>query len=149
MIGVNNLTTISIDENFVKGVAKKILVGEGKRGKGLSIAFVGSDRIKEINKKYRKKNQTTDVLSFSELEIPMEKFKVFPVQEKENLGEIIICLKRVKRNAKKDGSDFKTEFVRVLIHGVLHLLGYDHKKPKQREEMKNKQDFYLSKILTK
>jgi len=148
MIEINNLTTIPIDEDFIKKIVKKVLVGEGKERKRLSIALVGPNEIKKANKKYRKKNQVTDVLSFPDSEISIEKFEMFAVQEGESLGEIIICPKKVKKNAKKYGLDFETEFVKVLIHGILHLLGYDHEEPKENEKMKNKQDFYLSKIFT-
>ena len=148
MIEINNLTTIPIDEDFIKKIVKKVLVGEDKERKRLSIALVGPNEIKKANKKYRKKNQATDVLSFPDSEISIEKFEMFAVQERESLGEIIICPKKVKKNAKKYGLDFETEFVKVLIHGILHLLGYDHEEPKENEKMKNKQDFYLSKMFT-
>jgi len=146
MIEINNLTTIPIDEDFIKKIVRKVLIGENKERKRLSIALIGPSEIKKANKKYRKKNQTTDVLSFSNSEVSTKKFEMFAVQEKESLGEIIICPEKVKKNAKKYGLDFKTEFVKVLIHGILHLLGYNHEKPKENEKMKNKQDFYLSKI---
>lgn len=75
----------------------------------LSIALVGQKRIRELNKKYRGKDKATDVLSFS-------------------YGEIVICLDKVA----------KGELARVLIHGILHLLGFGHDK--------SKEDYYLSKI---
>jgi len=148
MIEINNLTATPIDEDFVKRVVETVLIGENKPKKELSIALVGPSRIKKINKKYRRENQVTDVLSFSESEIPIEKFEVFSIHEKENLGEIVICLKRVRKNAKRRNLDFEVEFVEVLIHGILHLLGYDHRESKQSKNMKDKQNLYNSKILT-
>lgn len=60
MIEVNNLTTVSINEEFLKEVANKVLIGENKEGK-LSIALVGQGRMRALNKKYRQKNRVTKV----------------------------------------------------------------------------------------
>jgi len=63
------------------------------------------------------------------------------------LGEIVICLREVKKNARRFNSTFKKELVRVLIHGILHLLGYDHEKlEKEAEKMEEKENYYLSQI---
>lgn len=111
MIEINNLTGLAVDEKFLKKVAKIVLRGEKTQNFDLSIAFVSRARIKEINKKYRKKNKVTDVLSFS------------------GINEIIICPQEARK-----------ELARVLIHGILHLLGYSH------EKMKGKEEYYLLKI---
>jgi probable rRNA maturation factor len=124
MIEVNNLTTNRADKNFLKKVAKKVLAGENKKIE-LSIALVGQARIKKLNKKYRKQNRATDVLSFLY----------------DNSGEIVICLREVKKNARKFNSTYKRELARVLIHGLLHILAYSH------QAMRGKEDYYLSKTL--
>jgi len=132
MIEINNLTTVSVDEEFLKKIAKKVLQGEKKENKDLSIALVGQKRMRELNKKYRGKNQVTDVLAFPG----------------DGLGEIVICSKEVRKNAKKFDSTFGKELARVLIHGILHLLGYDHEKNETAaRQMEKKQDYYFSKIL--
>ncbi len=95
---------------LLKQVARKVLAKEGKSGLELSIALIGQKRIKELNKKYRKKNRPTDVLSF--------KFDDF--------GEVVICPEEVGENAKKYRSSFKQELARVLSHGILHILGHHH-----------------------
>ncbi len=134
MIEINNLTAAIVNKEFLKKVAKIVLKGENKREVGLSIALVGPTRIKELNKKYRGKDKTTDILSFS------SNFQL-------ELGEIVICLSEVKKNAKEFDSIFKRELSRVLIHGILHLLGYDHEKSKKEaEEMEAKQEYYSYKI---
>ena len=139
MIEINNLTANPIDEKFLKRVARKVLKspsfakaaeGEGKEF-DLSIALVGPGRIKELNKKYRKKNRVTDVLSFLY----------------NDSGEIIICPTKVKENAKRFKSTFEKELARVLIHGILHLFGYDHEiSERKAKEMEEKQNYYLSKV---
>jgi len=129
MIEVNNLTTSQVDENFVKRIVEGVLKGE-KKQRDISVAFIGEGRMRKLNKKYRKKNKVTDVLTFGG-----------------GLGEIVICLREVKKNAKKFNSSFQEELAQVLIHGVLHLLSYNHEKSKEEEEkMRKKEEYYLQKI---
>lgn len=128
MVEINNLTTSDIDEEFLKGVAKKVLKGEDRKEVGLSIVFVGQGKMRKLNKKYRGKNKVTDVLSFDN-----------------GLNEIVICLREVKKNAKRFKSTFKKELARVLIHGILHLLGYEHEKDKKEaKKMEKRQEYHLN-----
>ena len=97
--------------------------------------------IKLLNKKFRKKNKATDVLSFPfqtkpELEIKIKKEKEI------YLGDIIINLNKIKN--KKVLKYFKFEFDRLWIHGLVHLLGYDHKKDKDFLKMKQIEKKYLN-----
>lgn len=144
MIEINNLTTSTVDEGFLKEVAEVILKEENKKRGRISLALVGSVRIREINKKYRKKNRITDVLAFPESKVLLNKFKADPLQQFLGLGEIVICLKEVRKNAKEFKSTYEKELARVLIHGILHLLGYNHEKDKQKAEiMRKKEEYYL------
>ncbi len=132
MIEINNLTANAIDEELLKMICEKVLQGEKTKEKNLSIAFVGQGRMREINKKYRGKNRATDVFSFPN----------------DGLGEIVICLREVRKNSKRFALPFKQELAQVLIHGILHLLGYDHEKTsaswrKEANKMKEKQNYYL------
>lgn len=127
-VEINNLVADRGNKKFLKKIAKRILVEENEKNLGLSIALVSQTAIKKINKKYRKKNKTTDVLSFFY----------------GNEGEIVICPEVVKKNAKKFGIPFKKELIRILIHGIMHLLGYDHEKNEKKAElMEEKQNYYL------
>ncbi|GAG81853.1 unnamed protein product [marine sediment metagenome] len=101
MIEINNLTKERVDENLLRKITEKVF-GEKK---DLSVALVGQARIKELNKKYRKKNRITDVLSF----------------QYNGSGEIVICLSEVKKNAKRFKSTFNEELARVLTHGIKNL----------------------------
>jgi len=130
MIEINNLTDFSVSKDFFKKIAKKVLEREGKKI-NLSIALVTPNRIKELNKKYRKKNKATDILSF----------------KYNGSGEIVICLGIIKKNAKKYKLTFKKELSQVLIHGILHLLGYNHENSKREaKKMEKKENYYLEKI---
>jgi probable rRNA maturation factor len=132
MIEINNLTAFSINKKYLEKLALNILKKESgiaAKKKNLSIALVAPIRIKELNRRYRKKNRPTDVLSF---------------QDTDTFGEILICPAEVERNARKSNSNFKKELSRVLIHGILHLLGYDHKKNEEEDIMKKKEEYYLN-----
>lgn len=149
MIEINNLTKFYLDEKKLKEIIKKVLIRKFKKI-DLSVAFVNSEVIKNLNKKYRKKNQTTDILSFAGFKKTEKQFKVKKTGKNVNLGEIIICPKEVGKNAKRFKSKFENELYRVLIHGILHLLGYDHEKSKnQAKLMEKKQDYYFQKIINK
>jgi probable rRNA maturation factor len=131
---INNLTKFTADKKSFSQVAKIVLRGENKGTATLSLAFVDEKEMQKLNKNFRKKNKPTDVLSFD-------------LREGNYLGEIIICPKVVKDNAKKYGVTAKKEMLKVFAHGILHLLGYDHEQSKsQAELMEQKQDLYLSKI---
>ena len=136
MIEVNRLIPAKVDENFLKKVAKIVLKGENTGEEGLSIAVVCGSRMKNINKKYKGKDKATDVLSFKGDQ-----------KLKEGLGEIVICFSEVKKNAKKFNVPEKEELARVLIHGILHLLGEDHEKnKKEADKMEKKEKYYLAKV---
>jgi len=149
MVEINNLTTVSIDTEFLEKIVQGILKEEVGREKQVSLAFVGPGRMKQINKRYRKKNRVTDVLSFPESKLDFDNFSIKGfLKEKDSIGEIVICLKEIKKNAKRYKVDFKAELARVLIHGVLHLLGYDHEKSEEEaKKMQKKEEYYLSKFL--
>lgn len=151
MIEINNLTASSIDKDFLKKVAKKVLASK-KKEVTLSIALVGSERIKKLNKKYRKRNKVTDILSFGQTSAfakasaDKKKFLSFPKNGLE-LGEVVICPQVVKKNAKKYHTNFKKELARVLIHGILHLLGYEHEKGGAgAKKMEEEEEYCLSQI---
>ena len=142
MIEINNLTKGyplgRVDKKLFSTVAKRVLKGENRVTETISLAFVGKEEMRKLNKKFRKKNKATDVLSFD----LNEPFGV--AQDKGSLGEIVICPEVVKENAQKYGVPEKKEMLKVFIHGILHLCGYDHEKSKAEEKiMGEKETKYL------
>lgn len=136
MIEINNLTKFSVDKKLFLGVAKKVLKGENKGMENLSIAFVNPGEMQKLNRKYRRKDKSTDVLSFGKV-----------AHFKDDVNEVVICPETVKKEAKIYKKAFKKELIKVLIHGVLHTLGYDHEVSKSQEEkMYQKQEYYLSRV---
>ena len=149
MIEINNLTTNPIDEEFLKKIAEIVLESEEKRESDLSITLIGPGKMRNLNKRYLGKNRVTDVLAFGQNQKSKTKNQKFPIIPKGGLdvGEIVICLREVKKNAKKFKSSFKKELTRVLIHGILHLVGYDHEKnEKEAKEMEEKEKTYLNQL---
>jgi len=136
MVEINNFTDFPVGKDFFIGVAKKVLKGENKEREKLSVAFVSAEKIKKINQKYRKENKPTDVLSFERKS-----------DLKWDYNEIVISPQVVLENTVSRRADFKSELARVLIHGILHCLGYDHEiSRKEAEKMFKKEDYYISKI---
>jgi len=130
----------------LRGVAEKVLKGENKKKEYLSVAFIRKKRIRELNKKYRKEDRATDVLSFSE-----GSHSAFKISGSiKGLGEIIICPEIIKKNAKRYNSTFEKELARILIHGILHLLGYEHGKNKvETKKMREMEEYYLPQVVYK
>ena len=141
MIEVNNVTRSEIDEEFLVQVAKKVLTGENRKKSGLSIALVGPKKMRELNKKYRKKDKVANVLSF-----PNGKESTLSGVEGFGLGEVVLCPQEVKKDARKYGMIFEKALAWMLVHGILHLLGYDHAKERDAKHMEQKEHLYLSRL---
>lgn len=109
-------------EKVFKIIQKKIKVNGG-----LEVNIVGDKEIKDLNFRYRGINKVTDVLSFAWQEDDLIKTK--------NLGQIYICYPQIERQAKQVAVDVKEEFARMLTHGFLHIMGYDHVKKTDAKKM--------------
>lgn len=107
----------------VKRSARKILGLIDERDAELSLAFVANGEIAKLNQKYRNQPKPTDVLSF-----PAD--NIFSGRER-LLGDVVISVDRAKEQAKAGGWTLNEEIDRLLIHGILHLLGYDHEGSKK------------------
>jgi probable rRNA maturation factor len=92
----------------------------------VSVLLVGDRRMRELNRRYRRKDQTTDVLSFAFLEGPS-----FGAVQRHMLGDIVISIPTAARQAKAADETLQQSVDRLLVHGLLHLLGYDHEKGAQ------------------
>ncbi|MBI5654776.1 rRNA maturation RNase YbeY [Candidatus Uhrbacteria bacterium] len=108
---------------------------KNKKGvEGLGLVFVTEAKMKSLNKRYRGKSVPTDVLSFSPAEFPGM------TKNKPGIGDIFICPIFVKRDSAKNGVPYPQQMLRVLVHGVLHLLGFDHATAKDEKTMFAKQE---------
>ncbi len=106
----------------------------------MEIYLVPDKKMRFLNKKFRGKDKTADVLSFNE-----QKNFIYPPSRKRRLGEIYLNLPLIRRQAN---GDFEAALVRLLIHGFLHLLGYTHNRKNDRIKME-KQEAKLLRLLNR
>lgn len=129
------------------------LRSEHKNGT-ISVHVIGDSKMKQLNGVHRGKNKTTDVLSFpaqyagakEKKPVKMEKWGG---KQEQDLGDIFISAAQIRRQAKVWEVSAAEEFTRMLVHGVLHILGYDHMEDKEAKVMFGKQERYLTAVLKK
>ena len=138
--------TLTVDANLLDEILRAAdVVGEiyGVENSELSITLTDDEHIHALNKKFRNIDRATDVLSFAfresdEPEIIGTDFEI--------LGDVIISLERAKAQAADFGHSFLREVIFLEVHGLLHLLGYDHIDDEDRREMEAEQKFVMSKL---
>lgn len=111
MIELDNRTSLKIDTTLIDAIADSLTKKE------IELILLSSDEMREINKTHRNIDKDTDVLSFPYEEMPMSP-----------LGSIVISSSHVEAGSKEFGHTVDDEFALLFIHGMLHLLGYDHEK---------------------
>lgn len=129
--------SIPISKTSIQNAVFLVLKREHRPG-SISVHLIGDTAMTELNRVHRGKNRTTDVLSFAANE-----GKWFGPKTDE-LGDIFISVAQIKRQAKTWQVTAAEEFTRMLIHGTLHILGYDHIKPAEAKVMFAKQEKYLT-----
>lgn len=107
-----------ITKPLIKKITQEILKNLNLDNVEISITLTDNETIRNINKEWRRKDKPTDVLSFPQGETVGYRYNV--------LGDVIISLPYAKKQAQDIGHSYKEEIVRLLTHGILHLLGYDH-----------------------
>ena len=110
---VNRQRGRKIDTQTWESFAAKALDAIGKHGSSATIAFVSDTNIRKLNQQFRNIDKPTDVISF-------------PAEEKDNLGDIAISVQTAVAQAKENGLTFEGEIAQLILHGLLHLSGYDH-----------------------
>jgi len=111
----------------IKRFARHVLMSEGVAEAAVTIVFTDDVGIRSLNARFRDQDRATDVLAF-------------PLHEEDDgrmyLGDVIISLERARSQAPRFGNDPEGELARLLVHGLLHLLGYDHHRPQDGRRMK-------------
>ena len=110
---VNRQRQVKVDTTTWADFAAKALEAIGKSESSTTIAFVSDKSIKKLNQQFRDIDKATDVLSF-------------PADEPGNLGDIAVSVETAARQAKENGLTFDNEIAQLILHGLLHLSGYDH-----------------------
>ena len=114
------------------------VISEHQSEAELTVRVVDEHEIAELNKQYRAKNKTTNVLSF-----PADKDLPVPIPL---LGDVVICAEVVAKEAVEQHKPLTAHWAHMVIHGTLHLLGYDHIENDQAEQMEQKEINYMQKL---
>ena len=131
-----------IAADWLTGVARITLEMERTPSCQLSVVVTGDDQIRDLNRQFAGEDHATDVLSFSLRE--GEQF-VSP-DETDRLGEVIVSFETAERQAGEAGHQVEDEIAHLLVHGVLHLLGYNHIDPPDETKMRSRERSILSEL---
>ena len=123
----------------LKKTARRILDLLDRRESELSLALVGNREIRELNARYRHKNEPTDVLSFPSGSAPPGGRRI--------LGDVVISIERAEEQARDRGRRLQDEMEELLIHGILHLLGYDHERSRREAEVMRRMEKKIRRAL--
>lgn len=115
----------------------------------LDVLFVRDRELQEINATRRGVDEETDVLSFPLMDLKpglglIQDFFVLPPDERPHLGDVVISVDRIEAQAKEAGHSEQREIAYLTVHGVLHILGYDHEAPLDRREMRSREEEVLA-----
>jgi probable rRNA maturation factor len=127
----NAVRRSGVDGRALVSTAKELLRSLGQERVTLSLALVGDEAIRALNRQYRGKDYATDVLSF-----PMDEGA--PGEDR-LLGDVVISLDTARRQAADYDAPVQRELYRLLIHGLLHLMGHDHVRAGERREMEREE----------
>ena len=141
-----NPETLEVEENILQEITRAAeVVGKvyGVENSEVSITLTDDETIHALNKKYRGIDRATDVLSFALRESDEPQILNAEV---ETLGDIVISLEKAQSQAHEFGHSFLREVIFLEVHGLLHLLGYDHIEDADRIEMETEQKFIMDKL---
>ena len=133
----------AVDAGWLREIVARVLAAENV-DVGVSVVVTGDAMVRDLNRRYRGEDAATDVLSFSQRENGGE-FVVAP-GEPARLGDVVISLPAARRQAKQAEHSLEREVALLLVHGVLHLLGYNHVTEAEARVMESKQTTLLSSL---
>ena len=132
-VEIHNEFDIQLNKSSIQVLLENILLDNKQNTGSINIIMTDDDTLRRLKKEYFNQDLYTDVIAFNIDDNPFE-------------GEIYISHDRIKDNAKKFNQSFEDELKRILIHGSLHLCGYDDKTPKEKLEMTSLEENYLEKF---
>jgi len=134
------------EASWLRSVVEQVLIAQGVSSDvELGLVITSQERVQQLNKSYRGKDEPTDVLAFYMTSAAGEAF-VAPPDGVRHLGEVIISYPQAVIQAKEHQHSIKKELAILIIHGVLHLLGYDHEEPELERRMRGREADILSQI---
>jgi probable rRNA maturation factor len=143
-ITINKKTSYKIDEKWLKDTASEIFyLIETKENYECEINLICQARMKALNKKFREEDRATTILSFVASET---KDFILPASQYQYLGEILLCPSIIQKEAKVLEISTKNHMTRLLLHGILHLLGYTHRDKQDSSVMERQEALILHKL---
>ena len=126
-----DIQTFELDQDFAGRQINQLINGETKEAGDISVIFCSDEYLLEMNKEHLNHNYYTDIITFNY------------VEKKVISGDLFISADRVRENANKFNVTFHQELYRVILHGVLHLVGYNDKTDDEKKVMREKENYYL------
>jgi len=138
-----------MDEGWVRSIAQTVLKAEGVAPPyEVSLVFTDSETVRRLNRDYRGVDEPTDVLAFYMLpQKEVDDSFALPPDGVARLGEVIISYPQAVEQAREQGHSTGKELALLVIHGILHLLGYDHEEPEEEAKMRTREKELLEKCL--
>jgi probable rRNA maturation factor len=132
---------VTFDQARLDRLARAILSNVGEASAELGILFVGDQRMRGLNRKYRGKDRTTDVLAFAMREAPYSSAGL--------LGDVVIAVPTAVRQAKQGQRSLDEELTVLLVHGILHLCGYDHERGEKEARRMHRRERMILRALAR
>ena len=132
-VDLHNKSSIEFNQESIRGLLEMVLSENKHQSADINIIITDDDSLRQMKKEYFNQDVYTDVIAFNIDEDPFE-------------GELYISYDRVKDNAEKFNDSFEGEFKRILIHGTLHLCGFDDQTKEDKSRMTSMEENYLKKF---
>lgn len=136
----------AVSAAWVRPIARRVLAAE-RPGEAVVTGVVITDEatVRELNRRYRGRDEPTDVLSFGLGDRADASFAL-PPDEPPHLGEVVISYPTAVRQAEEEGHSVEAELAHLLVHGVLHLLGYEHEESEDERIMREREEQILEEL---
>jgi rRNA maturation RNase YbeY len=142
----NQVRRFLFDQAHLEHAARTILADIGEPSAELGILLVGNQRMRSLNHRYRRKNRTTDVLAFAARDAMVPHT---PYLMPSMLGDVVIAVPEAARQAKEGQRSLDEELIVLLIHGILHLCGYDHERSEKEARRMRRRERIILRSLTR
>ena len=142
----SHVRRFTFDRARLERSAWAILAAVGEPSAELSILFVGDQRMRSLNRRYRGKDRTTDVLAFAIREATVPHVPSFAPTM---LGDVVIAVPEAARQAKQGQRSLDEELMVLLIHGILHLCGYDHERSEKEARRMHRRERMILQALSR
>lgn len=141
-----------LSAKLIRSVVERALQTEGwVQPATLEVLMLRDEEIREVNATHRGVDEATDVLSFPMLEMKpggviAQEFFVLPPESRPHLGDVLVSVDRVELQAREAGHSTERELAYLTVHGVLHILGYDHEVERERRLMRKREEEVLASL---